>query len=207
MNNLATDENSGIKIGEILRQTGVTRATVHHYVREGLLPPPQKLSRNQALYEQDCVDRVLLPARFMVPWFEELGLDGERLHVETTGVDWEGAARHPRVERAPGAPVRVLFLGSLVPHKAPHLLLEAWGQLPDPVRAGASLRILGPDQHQPGYVEGLRAAAEPLGVTVGGALGREEVPVGGEVIATRGASSAVNTDATEFVGSSSTTLA
>jgi glycosyltransferase involved in cell wall biosynthesis len=69
----------------------------------------------------------------------------------------------------------VLFLGSLVPHKAPHLLLEAWGQLPDPVRAGASLRILGPDQHQPGYVEGLRAAAEPLGVTVGGALGREEV--------------------------------
>jgi glycosyltransferase involved in cell wall biosynthesis len=122
-----------------------------------------------------CVDRVLLPARFMVPWFEELGLEGARLHVETTGVDWEGAARHPRVERASGAPVRVLFLGSLVPHKAPHLLLEAWGQLPDPVRAGASLRILGPAHHQPGYVEGLRAAAEPLGVTVGGALGREEV--------------------------------
>lgn len=38
----------------------MTRATVHHYVREGLLPEPQKLSRNQALYEPDCVDRVML---------------------------------------------------------------------------------------------------------------------------------------------------
>jgi DNA-binding transcriptional MerR regulator len=60
VNNLATDENSGIKIGEIIRQTGVTRATVHHYVREGLLPEPVKLSRNQALYPPNSVDRVLL---------------------------------------------------------------------------------------------------------------------------------------------------
>ena len=122
-----------------------------------------------------CVDRVLLPARFMVPWFEELGLDPARLHVETTGVDWDGARRHPRVERVAGQPVRVLFLGSLVPHKAPHLLLEAWGQLPEALRGAARLRVLGPDHHEAGYVDGLRRAAEPLGVTVGGALGREEV--------------------------------
>ncbi len=48
----------GIKIGEILKETGVTRATVHHYVREGLLPPPRKVSRNQALYQPDCIERV-----------------------------------------------------------------------------------------------------------------------------------------------------
>ncbi len=36
----------------------MTRATVHHYVREGLLPAPTKVSRNQALYHPDCVDRV-----------------------------------------------------------------------------------------------------------------------------------------------------
>ncbi|MDB2576246.1 glycosyltransferase [Planctomycetota bacterium] len=122
-----------------------------------------------------CVDRVLLPARFMVPWFEELGLDPARLHVETTGVDWDGARCHPRVERGAGEPVRVLFLGSLVPHKAPHLLLEAWGKLPEALRGAARLRVLGPDQHDAGYVDGLRQVAEPLGVTVGGALGREEV--------------------------------
>jgi DNA-binding transcriptional MerR regulator len=52
--------DSGIKIGKIIRQTGVTRATIHHYVREGLLPPPVKTSRNMALYDRSCVDRVLL---------------------------------------------------------------------------------------------------------------------------------------------------
>ena len=51
---------SGIRIGELMRRAGVTRATVHHYVREGLLPEPVKTSRNMALYSPDCVDRVLL---------------------------------------------------------------------------------------------------------------------------------------------------
>ncbi|MDP6931911.1 MAG: MerR family transcriptional regulator [Myxococcota bacterium] len=53
-------EITGIKIGEIIRETGVTRATIHHYVREGLLPEPTKTSRNMALYDPSCVDRVLL---------------------------------------------------------------------------------------------------------------------------------------------------
>ena len=52
--------NAGIKIGELVKRTGVTRATVHHYVREGLLPEPKKTSRNMALYDPSCVDRVLL---------------------------------------------------------------------------------------------------------------------------------------------------
>ena len=44
-----SNQPEGIKIGAILKETGVTRATVHHYVREGLLPEPIKVSRNQAL--------------------------------------------------------------------------------------------------------------------------------------------------------------
>ena len=51
---------NGIRIGELMRRAGVTRATVHHYVREGLLPEPVKTSRNMALYSVDCIDRVLL---------------------------------------------------------------------------------------------------------------------------------------------------
>jgi len=50
----------GIRIGELMKRTGVTRATIHHYVREGLLPEPVKTGRNMALYKADCVDRVLL---------------------------------------------------------------------------------------------------------------------------------------------------
>jgi len=50
----------GIKIGELARRTEVTRATIHHYVAEGLLPEPTKTSRNSALYDPGCIERVLL---------------------------------------------------------------------------------------------------------------------------------------------------
>lgn len=55
--------SDGVKIGTLIRETGVTRATIHHYVREGLLPEPEKISRNQALYAPDCVERILLIKR------------------------------------------------------------------------------------------------------------------------------------------------
>jgi len=57
---MAAADGQGIKIGELVKRTGVTRATVHHYVKEGLLPEPVKTSRNMALYHPECVDRVLL---------------------------------------------------------------------------------------------------------------------------------------------------
>ena len=50
----------GLRIGEILERTGVTRATVHHYVKEGLLPSPKKTGRSTALYDPGCVERILL---------------------------------------------------------------------------------------------------------------------------------------------------
>jgi DNA-binding transcriptional MerR regulator len=49
-----------IKIKELVDKTGVTRPTIYHYVREGLLPKPKKTARNMALYDPDCVERVLL---------------------------------------------------------------------------------------------------------------------------------------------------
>ena len=60
MNEAEQFEATGIKIGQLIKATGVTRATIHHYVKEGLLPEPTKTSRNMALYGSDCVDRVLL---------------------------------------------------------------------------------------------------------------------------------------------------
>ncbi|MEM9801648.1 MAG: glycosyltransferase [Planctomycetota bacterium] len=122
-----------------------------------------------------CVDRVVLPAAFMRPWYERLGLAPDRIVVETTGVDWDGARRFDRVERGDGEPVRCLFLGSVVPHKGAHVLLDAWERLDPATRDRARLRVLGPDRHRPDYTLGLRARGEPLGVTFGGRLSRDEV--------------------------------
>ena len=121
------------------------------------------------------VDRIVLPAAFMREWYTDFGLDPSKMVVESTGVDWEGAQSEPRVLRKAGEPVRFLFLGSLVPHKGAHILLNAWSNLPPKAISGATLRVLGPDQHQPAYVAALRARAASLDVEVGGQLGRPEV--------------------------------
>lgn len=121
------------------------------------------------------VDRIILPAAFMREWYTQFGLDPSKMVVETTGVDWEGAQSEPRVPRDAGDPVRFLFLGSLVPHKGAHVLLAAWGDLSADALAHASLRVFGPDQHQPAYVTALRARAASLNIEVGGQLSRDEV--------------------------------
>lgn len=46
------------KIGEIARRAGVTTASIKFYVKEGILPRPQKTSRNMAYYEASYIDHI-----------------------------------------------------------------------------------------------------------------------------------------------------
>jgi DNA-binding transcriptional MerR regulator len=47
-------------MGELARASGVSAATIKHYLREGLLPEPVKTSRNMAYYPAEFVDRIKL---------------------------------------------------------------------------------------------------------------------------------------------------
>jgi DNA-binding transcriptional MerR regulator len=49
-----------LRIGELGRRTGASRATIQHYLREGLLPAPVKTGRTMAYYDPRCVERILL---------------------------------------------------------------------------------------------------------------------------------------------------
>lgn len=49
-----------LSMAEVIERTGVTRATIHHYVALGLLPQPVKTAHNMAYYSPDCVERVRL---------------------------------------------------------------------------------------------------------------------------------------------------
>ena len=49
-----------MKIGELVKQTKVSKETIHYYVREGLLPRPRKLGKNVAEYNEGYVDRIRL---------------------------------------------------------------------------------------------------------------------------------------------------
>lgn len=43
-------------MAELVERTGVPASTIHHYVRQGLLPPPQRLAAKRFLYGSEHVD-------------------------------------------------------------------------------------------------------------------------------------------------------
>ncbi len=58
-----------LKISGLEKATGVPRTTIHFYVREGLLPPPQKTGRSVAFYSERHVARLR-----EILWLKERGL-------------------------------------------------------------------------------------------------------------------------------------
>jgi len=47
-----------LKMSELVEASGVSGATIKHYLREGLLPDPIKTSRNMAWYRPETVERI-----------------------------------------------------------------------------------------------------------------------------------------------------
>ena len=56
--NAKTANEEMLRMGELARASGVSAATIKHYLREGLLPEPVKTSRNMAYYPADFVERI-----------------------------------------------------------------------------------------------------------------------------------------------------
>jgi len=56
----STDEGEApmLKMKELMEASGETKATILHYVKEGLLPEPVKTSRNMAYYHESCIERI-----------------------------------------------------------------------------------------------------------------------------------------------------
>ena len=48
----------GLRMKELVKETGVPKSTILHYLNQGLLPEPQKTSPNMAYYDPACIDRI-----------------------------------------------------------------------------------------------------------------------------------------------------
>lgn len=46
------------KMSDLVQLTGVSKQTIHHYLREGLLLPPLRTSKNMAYYDDSTVDDI-----------------------------------------------------------------------------------------------------------------------------------------------------
>ncbi|MDA1264404.1 MAG: glycosyltransferase [Planctomycetota bacterium] len=140
----------------------------HHY-------QVQVATRTQAFRQRvtQSVDQFLSPSHFLAGRLVDWGVPGERMRVLASGVDrarFGTLPREPRDER-----LRVRFLGTLVHLKGAHVLIDAFAQLPEDLRARIEVAIDGPDTFQPAYVAELRARAAEVGLSVGGALDRDGV--------------------------------
>lgn len=119
------------------------------------------------------VDRFFAPSRFLRERFvREWGLPEDRIEHLPLGVDLDAFRAYPR-ER--NARMQVAFIGSLIPVKGPHVLLEAWGRLSHELRARADLTLYGPSEHHPEYQRELADRAQVVGARRGGALARDDV--------------------------------
>jgi DNA-binding transcriptional MerR regulator len=61
-----------LKMSELAERSGVSAATIKHYLREGLLPEPVRTSRNMAYYPPHFVERIRLIKRLQADRFMPL---------------------------------------------------------------------------------------------------------------------------------------
>ena len=48
----------GLKIGEIAKRSGVPASTIRYYVKEGLLPCPERINKKMAYYDEACIRKL-----------------------------------------------------------------------------------------------------------------------------------------------------
>lgn len=86
-----------MKMKELEERTGVGREAIRYYIREGLLPEPEKPRRNVAIYSQDHVDRIGLIRKLREERFLPLGVIRELL--DNPALDGAGSRGFHGLER------------------------------------------------------------------------------------------------------------
>lgn len=62
----------GTKISDIAKKSGVATSTIRYYVREGLLPEPERKNRNMSYYDEACIERIKIVRHFQEKKFYPL---------------------------------------------------------------------------------------------------------------------------------------
>jgi glycosyltransferase involved in cell wall biosynthesis len=118
------------------------------------------------------VDLFTSPSRFLREQMLRHGFPADRIELADNGYERARFAAARRVERAPGEPLRLGYLGGLTPWKGVHLLLEAARALP-PERFRLTLH--GDRTWFPDYVARLDELSRALPVRFGGTYSNDEV--------------------------------
>jgi len=143
-------------------------------------PEAQRLARQVRERDRDLRERLvpvvyrfLAPSRFLRQRFLDWGIPPEQIRYLRTGIDLEPFRGF---RRTPSDVLRVAFIGSPVPHKGVHVLLEAWGRLAPELKAKGRLKIFGNLTHNPPYIRRIQRLSERFGGELCGGLARSQIP-------------------------------
>ncbi len=133
---------------------------------------PQLLTEQDSEVEVEALHRrarsdlslpqaLVVPSARIIPPFAALGVDPGRFQVVENGVDTEALAAVPLPDPDPRRPLRIGYLGTAIPSKGLHVLVEAFQRLPP---GSATLKIHGnsvPYHGEEGYLSGLLQTLGP----------------------------------------------
>ena len=129
-----------------------------------------------------AVDRFLCPSRFLKERMESLGFPSGKMRFHPLGVPpavaCPGLAKGPVSTKGPvsaeGRPLRVAYMGSVLPHKGVHLLLDAY-EILGLHEVEIDMAIHGGSASNPTYGEEIRSRAQELGVRFTGSYLPEKI--------------------------------
>jgi glycosyltransferase involved in cell wall biosynthesis len=100
----------------------------------------QEIHQRIAHVRETCarVDRFISPSHFLKQRYVRFGIPAEKIAVSDNGFDLRAWARHRRIPRNAGEPLRVAYIGTWIPSKGLHVLLEAFRDI-DPAQARLEL--------------------------------------------------------------------
>jgi len=78
-----------LKIRNLVQHTGVSKETVHFYIREGLLPKPLKRGRNIAEYDDSYVERIRFIKELQDRHFLPLAVIKNILKKQKNSSEWQ----------------------------------------------------------------------------------------------------------------------
>lgn len=162
-----------VPIGELARQAGVTKATIHHYVQMGLLPKPVKTNPRRAYYDPAWAKRIrfikqlqekrFMPLSAVKRLLADSGEEGLRLVDRTLLEEFGQRRRFSQEELLAAYPVgeevfrRLVGIGLLTPREGEYCEEDA-----RVLQAVASMREAGLDERVGFAPEELRLYVEEI---------------------------------------------
>jgi DNA-binding transcriptional MerR regulator len=78
-----------LKIRQLVKHSGVSKETIHYYIREGLLPKPRKCGRNVAEYDDGFVERIRFIKELQDRYFFPLAVIKNIFRKQRKSAEWQ----------------------------------------------------------------------------------------------------------------------